>query len=71
MQLSDCTSKGFSKFTPERTELPQHAALLAVGKTMSFFSKESTVHIWHHRVLPGRGMGGYVLLLARVANSVW
>lgn len=39
MQLSDCTSKDFSKFTSERTELPQYAALLAVGRTTSFSPK--------------------------------
>lgn len=30
-QLSDCTSKDFTKFTSVRTELPQYAALLAVA----------------------------------------
>lgn len=35
MQLSDCTSKDFSKFTSERTEQPQYAALAAWG-SMSF-----------------------------------
>lgn len=52
--LSDCTSEDFSKFTSERAELPQHAALLGYRKNWGFFSIESTVQIWHHRVLLGR-----------------